>query len=100
MGDHKSLREIVKEKDKALKNSVKSFEVAIIERGDPAEQLYYTTTNVKKKLEGLLCREKGSKVYATLHITFKKRKIEDGEEVFEMLISIVKLLLLPIVIRS
>ena len=38
LGDRKSLREIVKEKDKALKNSVKSFEVAIIESKDPAKQ--------------------------------------------------------------
>ena len=87
LGDRKSLREIVKEKGKALKNSVKSFEVAIIESGDPAKQLYYTTTNVEKKLEGLLRREKGLKAYVTLHITFKKKKIEDGpdgpEEVFE-----------------
>ena len=81
LGDRKSLREIVKEKGKALKNTVKSFEVSIIEKRDPAKQLYYTTTNVGRELEGLLqsLREKGLKVYVTLHITFKKKKIEDGE---------------------
>ena len=81
LGDRKSLREIVKEKGKALKNTVKSFEVSIIEKRDPAKQLYYTTTNVGRELEGLLqsLREKGLKVYVTLHITFKKKKIEDGK---------------------
>ena len=83
LSDRKSLREIVTEKDRALKNSVKSFQVAIIERGDPAKQLYVTTIDVERKLDGLLQREKGLKVYVTLHIKFKKRKIEDGEDVFE-----------------
>ena len=78
MGDRKSLRERVK--DKALKNSVKSFEVAIIESKDPAKQLNY---NVERILKGLLRGEKGLKVYVTLYITLKKKKIEDGEEVFE-----------------
>ena len=77
MGDRKSLRERVK--DKALKNSVKSFEVAIIESKDPAKQLNY---NVERILKGLLRGEKGLKVYVTLFITLKKKKIEDGE-VFE-----------------
>ena len=72
--DHKSLREIVKEKDKALKNTVKSFEVSIIEKRDPAKQLYYTTTDVSRELEVLLNRERGLKAYVTLRITFKKKK--------------------------
>ena len=83
LSDRKSLREIVTEKGRALKNSVKSFQVAIIERGDPAKQLYVTTIDVERKLKGLLGREKGLKVYVTLHITFKKRKIEDSEGIFE-----------------
>ena len=83
LSDRKSLREIVTEKGRALKISVKSFQVAIIERGDPAKQLYYTTTNVQRKLEGLLQGDKGLKVYVTLYITLKKRKGEDAEEVFE-----------------
>ena len=66
LSDRKSLREIVTEKGRALKISVKSFQVAIIERGDPAKQLYYTTTNVQRKLEGLLQGDKGLKVYVTL----------------------------------
>ena len=90
---------MVTEKSQALKNSVKSFDVAIIESKDPAKQLYYTTTDVARELEGLL--ERGLKVYVTLHITFKKRKIEDGDSTgpekflnIKMLISIVILLLL------
>ena len=81
MGDRKSLRGRVQ--DKALENSVKSFEVAIIESKDPAKQLNYTTINVERILKGLLRGEKGLKVYVTLYITLKKKKIEDGEEVFE-----------------
>ena len=38
--DRKLPKEIVKER--AFKNSVKSFEVAIIEKRDPAKQLNYT----------------------------------------------------------
>ena len=84
--DEKSLRVKITYRGKALKNNVKSFDVAIIESKDPAKQLYYTTTDVARKLEDLL--ERGLKVYVTLHITFKKKKIEDGpegqpEEVFE-----------------
>ena len=72
LADRKSQREIVKEKGRALKNSVKSFEVAIIEKRDPAKQFYYTKTNVARELEGLL--QKGLKVYVTLHVKFKKKK--------------------------
>ena len=71
----------VKITGEALKNNVKSFEVAIIESKGPAKQLYCTTTDVARELEGLL--QRGLKVYVTLHITFKKTKIEEDEEVFE-----------------
>ena len=54
----------------------------------PAKQLYLTTPDVAKELEGLLLREGGMKTQVTLHITFKKKKIVLGsegqsEEVFE-----------------
>ena len=81
MGDRKSLRERVN--DKALKNSVKSFEVAIIESKDPAKQLNYTRQYVLTTLEKILKEEKGFKVNITLDITLKKKKIEDGEEFYE-----------------
>ena len=70
----------VTEKGKALKNSVKSFEVAVVESKDPAKQSYVTTTDVAEELEGLLNREGGLKVYLTLHITFKKKKLRFGED--------------------
>ena len=86
--DKNSLRVKITEKSKALKNTVKSFEVAVVESKDPAKQLYVTTTDVAKELEGLLNREGGLKIYVTLHITFKKKKMGFGregqpEEVFE-----------------
>ena len=55
MGDRKSL---VNEKGKALKNSVKSFEVAIISSKDPAKQLYYTTTDVERILKASFKKKK------------------------------------------
>ena len=86
--DKKSLRVKINEKRQALKNRVKSFEVAIIERKDPTKQLYYTTPDVAKELESILYRDGGMKAQVTLHITFKKKKIRYGtdgqaEEVFE-----------------
>ena len=47
-----------------------------------------TTPDVAKELEGLLNRERGLKVYVTLHITFKKKKMgfredDEGEVYFE-----------------
>ena len=81
--DKKNLRVRIKEKDRALRNHVKSFEVAIIERGDPAKQLYYTTNDVARELEDLLNIERGLKAYVTLKISMKKKKLnEDGEEYF------------------
>ena len=76
------------EKIQALKKRVKSFEVTVVESVDPAKQLYVTTPDVAKELEGLLLREGGMKPQVTLHITFKKKKIVLGsegqsEEVFE-----------------
>ena len=78
LSDRKSLREIVKEKDRALKNYAKSFEVTIIESRDPTKQLKYTTQYVLRTLEDILQGQKGLKVNVTLYITLKKRKVEDG----------------------
>ena len=81
--DKKNLRVTVTEKDRALRIHVKSFEVAIIERGDPSKQLYYITNDVARELEDLLNRERGLKAYVTLKILMKKKKLnEDGEEYF------------------
>ena len=78
----------ITEKRQALRNRVKSFDLSIIERNDPAKQLYYTTPDVAKELESILHRDSGLKAQVTLHITFKEKQIrsrDDGqaEEVFE-----------------
>ena len=86
--DKKSLRMNIVKKRQALRNRVKSFEVAIVEQKDPSKQLYYTTPGVAEELLSILNRDGGMKVQVTLHVLFKKKKIEyrdDGqaEEVFE-----------------
>ena len=72
--DKKSLRVKITEKSQAFKKRVKSFEVTVVESVDPVKQLYLTTPDVAKELEGLLLREGGMKPQVTLHITFKKKK--------------------------
>ena len=84
--DKKSLR-VIKRRE-ALRNRVKSFEVSLIEPKDPSKQLYFTASGVAEELGSILNRDGGMKVQVTLHVTFKKKKIEyrdDGqaEEVFE-----------------
>ena len=84
----KSPRVNIIKRRQALRNRVKSFEVSLIEQKDPHKQLYYTTPGVAKELGSILNRDGGMKVQVTLHVTFKKKKIEyrdDGqaEEVFE-----------------
>ena len=84
----KSLRVNIVKKRQALRNRVKSFEVSLIEQKDPSKQLYYTTPGVAEELEDILNRDGGMKAQATLHVLFKKKKIEyrdDGQakEVFE-----------------
>ena len=86
--DKKSLRVNIVKRRQALRNRVKSFEVALIERKDPSKQLYYTTPGVAEELEDILNRDGAMKAQVTLHVLFKKKKIEyrdDGqaEEVFE-----------------
>ena len=78
----KSLRVNIVKRRKALRNKVKSFEIDIIERIDPAKQLYYTTLGVAEELQDILNRDGAMKAYVTLHVTFKKKKIEyrdDGQ---------------------
>ena len=86
-GEKSPIINIIK-KRQALRNRVKSFEVSLIEQKDPSKQLYYTTPGVAEELEDILNRDGGMKAYVTLHVTFKKKKIEyrdDGQakEVFE-----------------
>ena len=84
----KSLGVNIIKRRQALRNKVKSFEVVKRERKDPSKQLYYTTPGVAEELEDILNRDGGMKAQVTLHVTFKKKKIEyrdDGqaEEDFE-----------------
>ena len=84
----KSPRVNIIKRRQALRNRVKSFEVSLIEQKDPHKQLYYTTPGVAKELGSILNRDGGMKVQVTLHVTFKKKKIEyrddcQAEEVFE-----------------
>ena len=86
--DKKSLRVMITKKKKALRRAVKAFQVAIRERKDPSKQLYYTTPGVAEELQDILNRDGAMKAQVTLHVLFKKKKIEyrdDGqaEEVFE-----------------
>ena len=86
--DKKSLRVNIIKRRQALRNKVKSFEVVKRERKDPSKQLYYTGPGVAEELQSILNRDGGMKVQVTLHVIFKKKKIEyrdDGqaEEVFE-----------------
>ena len=78
---------MITKKKKALRRAVKAFQVAIRVQKDPARQLYYTTPGVAEELKDILNSDGGMKAYVTLHVTFKKKKIEyrdDGqaEEVF------------------
>ena len=76
-------REIIKEKDRALKNHAKSFEVAIISKKDAVQQLYNTRTDVARVLEGELSIDRGITVEVTLKVLMKKKKIDvNGEEFF------------------
>ena len=84
----KSPRMNIVKRRQALRNRVKSFEVVKREPKDPSKQLYYTTPGVAEELLSILNRDGGMKAQVTLHVTFKKKKIEyrdDGqaEEVFE-----------------
>ena len=80
--DKKNLRVRIKEKDRALKNNVKSFEVAIIERRDATKQLAYTSIDVARELENLLSSERGLKANLTLKILMKKKKNRRRRSIF------------------
>ena len=72
---HKKSLRVIKRR-KALRNRVKSFEVSLIEPKDPSKQLYFTASGVAEELGSILNRDGGMKVQVTLHVTFKKKKIE------------------------
>ena len=83
--DKKSLRVMITKKRKALNRAVKSLQVAIRERKDPAKQLYYTNPDVAEELQSIFNTDGAFKAQTTLKILFKKKKISgDGEQVEEV----------------
>ena len=79
--DKKNFKVVVTEKDRALKNYAKSFEVSIISIKDAAQQLYNTRSDVARVLEGELSIDRGIKVEVTLKVLMKKKKIDEVGEV-------------------
>ena len=73
---------MITEKARTLKDYIKSFEVAIISRIDPAKQLNYTTIDIKRELIKQLITNGGMKVNMTLKILMKKQKIDENGEVY------------------
>ena len=68
---------IIKEKSKALKGNVKSYEVSIVNSYDPSVQLNNTRKAIFKLLMKLLTVKRGFKFNTTLKVRLSKRT-EDG----------------------
>ena len=64
---------VITEKDRALKNYAKSFEVSIVAKEDIAQQLFNTRSDVFQLLESELYRYRGIKVEVTLKVLMKKK---------------------------
>ena len=71
---------IITEMKKALKRAARSLRVAILDRKDPARQLYFTKLAVADELKSIFNRDGAMKFYITLLISFKKNNSE-GETV-------------------
>ena len=71
------------ERKKALKNTVKSFEVEGFSSKDPRMLLASTQNAISEKLSQLLQQKGPFKASLTLQVELKKSSIKDGEEVFE-----------------
>ena len=72
------------EKKKALKNTVKSFEIEDISYTKDPRMLYANTLNaISEKLAQLLEQKGPFKASLTLQVELKKSLIRDGEEFFE-----------------
>ena len=75
---------IIIERKKALKNTVKSFEVVYISFTKDPRKLFATTQNaIFEKLVQLLKQKGPFKASLTLQVELKKRIIVDGEEAYE-----------------
>ena len=71
------------ERKKALKNTVKSFEVEGFSSKDPRMLFASTQNAISEKLSQPLQQKGPFKASLTLQLEFKKSSIKDGEEVFE-----------------
>ena len=71
------------ERKKALKNTVKSFEVEGFSSKDPRMLFASAQNAISEKLSQLLQQKGPFKALLTLQVEFKKSPIKDGEEVFE-----------------
>lgn len=67
-----------------MKNKVKTFDVNIIDRKDPAKQLSATTLDVSRELDNILNIHGGFKFLVTVKITSKRKAVdpETGEDYF------------------
>ena len=81
LSEKKNFKVVVTEKDRALKNYAKSFEVSIVAKEDIAQQLFNTRSDVFQLLERELSQDRGIKVEVTLRVLMKK-KDENGELIF------------------
>ena len=82
--DKKSLRVIITKMKKALRRAAQSLRVAIIERKDPARQLYYTKLAIAEELKSIFNRDGAMKAYVTQRVLFRKKTIDgQGEEDYE-----------------
>ena len=73
LSEKKKFKVVVTEKDRALKNYAKSFEVSIISKEDVAQQLFNTRGDVAQLLESELSIDRGIKVEVTLRVLMKKK---------------------------
>ena len=62
----------VKEIVEAFKRYAKSFNIEIIDKKDPATQLYSSKSCIEDLFKVLLCEMKGFKYQITMHVTLKK----------------------------
>ena len=73
---------VITEKDRALKNYARSFEVSIVSKEDIDQQLFNTRSKVFELLESELSIDKGIKVEVNIKILLKKEDI-DGNIIFD-----------------
>ena len=69
----------ITEKDKALKNNVKSFEVSIVNKYDPSVQLNVTKNAISELFKSIIDKRKGFTFSMTLKILLSNKTGDDGK---------------------